>query len=127
MSDLQELLPWIAFGIVAAISVATLYSQFLKSQGDPAGDELYDKVEWIAHLVQAAEQHLKSKPGSVRFEWVFKELRKRFPQTGEDEARVLIESQVYRTNHEKPLVLTTDNHAIDDQGGAYWMGSGRRN
>lgn len=95
----ETVLPWGMVGLFAIITGATLYSQYLRATGDTVrGDELYTRVEWVAHLVQAAEQTLCKQPGTARFRWVFDELRKRFPDTSEDDARILIESAVHQVN-----------------------------
>ena len=122
---MENVWPVAAFVFLALVSVAAIYAAYLREQGDPEGDALYAKVEWVVNLVKAAEQTLSKQPGATRFQWVFEQLRRRFPDIEEGDARILIESAVHDVNAAKEFSRASDT--IDDQGGQYWIGSGRQN
>lgn len=123
---MDTIIEWalLAFGVVVAIGYG--YKTYLEWQ-----DSDFDgKLHLIDTLVAAAEQTLgprgKKLPGSTRFEWVVQEYRKLFPDADLGQLRIWIEAAVDRRNRTTPKIVISDQ-PINDQGGAYWLGSGKHN
>lgn len=123
---MQNITDWamLAFGIIVAGAYA--YKTWLEWQDS----DLDGKFYLIDTLVAAAEQLLgprgKAQPGSTRFEWVVQEYRKLFPDTDLGQLRIWIEAAVDRRNRSIPQIVITDQQ-INDNGGAYWLGTGKQN
>lgn len=81
-----------------------------------------EKLKRIEQLVQAAEQHLKNRPGTERFKWVMDRLMTYYKTNDTGELMDLVEAAVFRVNAMKAKPAA--QQPIDDAGGAYWLGSG---
>ncbi|MEZ4684178.1 MAG: hypothetical protein R2932_59205 [Caldilineaceae bacterium] len=82
------------------------------------------KMFMIEALVAAAQQLYGNDPGAMRFEWVSKRIKERWPNFDEHELEALIEAAVYRLKVFAGLIAKKE---MDEEKAMYWVGTGRHN